>query len=89
MPGTLKFLQDNGFETYDHLFDESYDHMPNFEDRLNIIYDNIKNFSKERYLDPLTEQKIQHNYERFYNNDLVVAGIKNDLINPLLEWCNG
>jgi hypothetical protein len=88
MPGTLKFLQDNGFETYDNLFDESYDHMPFFENRLDTIYNNIENFSEEKYYDLLTEQKIKHNYDRFYNRSAVLEGVNTDLIQPLMEWIN-
>ncbi len=86
MKGVLKFLKENGFETYDHLFDESYDQHDFFEDRLDAIYENVKNFSKEKYLDPLTEQKIKHNYNRFYDRSAVLSGINSELIEPLLEW---
>ena len=88
MKGTLQFLKDTGFETYDHLFDESYDNLDLFEDRLEIIYNNVKTFDINKYNDPLTEEKIKHNYNRFYDRPLVIAGVHNDLINPLLEFTN-
>jgi len=86
MKGTLAFLKENGFETYDHIFDESYDTLDFFDARLDIIYNNIKNFNKERYLDPLTEEKIKHNYTRFYDRSAVLSGVNTDLIEPMLEW---
>ena len=86
MKGTLAFLKENGFETFDHIFDESYDQLDFFEDRLEIIHNNIINFNKEKYLDSATEQKIRHNYNQFYNRSLVLNGVTNDLIEPLLEW---
>ena len=86
MKGTLAFLKENGFETYDHIFDESYDTLDFFDARLDALYDNIKNFNKEKYLDPLTEQKIKHNYDRFYDRSAVLAGVNYDLIDPMLEW---
>jgi hypothetical protein len=86
MKGTLKFLKDNGFETYEHIFDESYDTLDFFDSRLDALYDNIKNFNKEKYLDSLTEQKIKHNYDRFYDRSAVLAGVNTDLIEPMLEW---
>ena len=86
MKGTLAFLKENGFETYDHIFDESYDTLDFFDARLNGLYDNIKNFNKEKYLDPLTEKKIKHNYNRFYDRSAVLAGVNTDLIEPVLEW---
>ena len=86
MSGTLKFLKDHGFETYDHIFDESYDMLDNFDDRLNVVYNNIKEFDTSRYANPLTEQKIKHNYERFYNKSVVESGFKSDIIEPILRW---
>ena len=86
MKGTLAFLKENGFETYNHIFDESYDTLDFFDARLDTLHDNIKNFNKEKYLDPLTEQKIKHNYNRFYDRSAVLEGVKNDLIEPMLEW---
>jgi hypothetical protein len=86
MKGTLAFLKENGFETYDHIFDESYDILDFFDAKLDALYDNIKNFNKKNYLDPLTEQKIKHNYDRFYDRSAVLAGINTDLIEPMLEW---
>lgn len=88
MKGTLEFLHINGFETYDHIFDESYDQLDFSENRLDIIYNNIKNFDTSKYQDPLTEQKIKHNYNRFYNRQLVLDGVTKDLIEPMLEWIN-
>ena len=88
MKGTLQFLKDNGFETYDHLFDESYDTLDFFEDRLEIIYNNVKTFDINKYNDPVTEEKIKHNYNRFYDRTAVIAGVTTDLINPLLEFIN-
>ncbi len=86
MKGTLAHIKDLGFETYSHIFDESYDTTDFFEDRLEIVYNNIMNFRKEKYLDPLTEQKIKHNYDKFYDRAQVLNGINTELITPLLEW---
>lgn len=86
MKGTLAFLKENGFETYDHIFDESYDTLDFFDARLDILYNNIKYFNKEKYLDLQTQKKIKHNYDRFYDRSAVLAGVNTDLINPVLEW---
>lgn len=88
MPGTLKFLQDNGFETYENIFDESYDSMLLFDDRLEKICENIENFKQSKYLDVITTQKIEHNYNRFYNRQLVLDLFKQDVIDPILEFFN-
>lgn len=88
MKGVLAHLQSLGFETYGHIFDESYDQLDFFEDRLKVVYNNIVNFNKEKYLEPLTEQKIKHNYHKFYDRTQVLSGVETELINPLLEWLN-
>lgn len=88
MKGTIHHLHALGFETYDHIFDESYDNLDFFEDRLELVYNNIKNFTTEKYLNPLTEQKIKHNYNRFYDRELVLQGIEKELLTPMLEWIN-
>jgi hypothetical protein len=75
-----------GFETYGHLFDESYDVEEFFEDRLEIVYNNIINFDCNGYLDPLTEQKIKHNYNKFYDRAQVLNGVNVEFITPTLEW---
>lgn len=88
MQGTLAHLRSLGFETYDHIFDESYDTKDFFGYRLEIVYNNIINFSEEKYLDPLTEQKIKHNYNKFYDRAQVLDGVNKELVTPLLEWIN-
>jgi hypothetical protein len=45
-------------------------------------------FDLDKYHNPLTEQKMEHNYQLFYNRDRVVNGIKQELIEPMLEWIN-
>ena len=43
-PGTLHFLKDLGFETFENLFDESYDLIQNDQDRLSAVINNVKSF---------------------------------------------
>lgn len=88
MPGTLAYLKQQGFETFDHLFDESYDTMLTFEDRLTAIVKNIEMFDVSKYNDPLTQDKITHNHARFFNTELVKTKLVTDLINPILEFVN-
>ena len=64
-PKSLSYLRFQGFETFENLFDESYDHAPD-DRRLQIIVDNVKNFNCVEY-DNLTWQKLEHNRNWFYN----------------------
>jgi hypothetical protein len=86
MPRTLAYIKQQGFETFDHLFDESYDTMLNFEDRLTAIVKNVEMFDVSKYNDPLTQDKIAHNHARFFNTELVKTKLVADLINPILEF---
>jgi hypothetical protein len=88
MQGVLDHLHSIGFETYDNIFDESYDDLKFFEQRLDIIYSNLENFSVSKYSDPVTEQKIQHNHNRFYDRHAVIDGFTQDIIEPMLEFAN-
>ena len=88
IPKILNFLRANGFETYDHIFDESYDTIENFIPRLNLVYNNILSFDVNAYNDPLTEQKILHNYNHFFNATLVNERIVKEIIEPIIEWAN-
>ena len=88
MKGTLQHLRSVGFETYSHIFDENYDQLTSFTDRLNAIYTNIINFNIDAYHAPMTEQIIKHNFNRFYDNKIVREGIDKELIQPIKEWIN-
>ena len=92
----MKFLKDLGFETFDNLFDESYDPINSqhilgdnntHDKKLKIIIDNVKNFKKGPR-DPLTQQKIQHNHAHFTDMALVESKFVKEIINPLLEFLN-
>ena len=83
--GHLQYLQDQGFETYSNLFDESYDNIANQHKRLSAVVTAIKNFSPEPY-DKLTQQKINHNYQHFYNMDFVNTQLVKELINPIYDY---
>lgn len=82
---TLRQLQQLGFVTYDNLFDESYDQAETFAERLNKIENNIVNTTIKPY-DNITVEKIQHNYNHFFDQQLVVARMLTEIINPLLEY---
>lgn len=81
---TLKKLRQMGFETYDNIFDESYDDIVDFDLRFDAVIQNIKNFSRTSY-DTQTQQKLQHNHDHFFDRDLVESKIVSEIIEPLLH----
>ena len=79
MPRSLTRLKEWGFKTFDGvLFDESYDDMENFYDRLNCIIPQVEKYLsmsfdelKEKVYSAEVQQIIEHNYNlayEIYNN---------------------
>jgi len=83
--GILTYLKSQGFETFDNLFDETYDTETDLEKKLDIIACNIENYVKQPY-DAVTLAKIQHNFELFYNLDVTTKGIVTDLVEPIVKF---
>lgn len=85
MPGILKKLKEQGFETYNNLFDEAYDGIEDFDQRMLIIINNLKEIKSTEY-DLLTQEKLTFNRDRFFNVTMVKERIVNEIINPLIEY---
>jgi len=83
--GILAYLRSQGFETYNNIFDETYDHETDFDKKLDIIARNIENYVKQPY-DTVTLEKIKHNFELFYNFDTIHAGIVKDIVEPIVKF---
>lgn len=83
-PGSVAHLRQQGFESFDHVFDEYYDECRSDKIRLINIAKNVKNFDVSKYQDPVTEEKIEHNFQLFFNQDLVKKKFTEDVIHPLL-----
>jgi hypothetical protein len=84
MPGILSKLKEQGFETYSNLFDESYDTTEDFDNRMAIIINNLKEIKIQEY-DLLTKEKMQYNHNRFFDTKLVKERIVTEIFNPLIE----
>jgi hypothetical protein len=85
--GSLALLKSAGFETFENIFDESYDSIPNYLDRIDNVYNQVKNYKHSGY-SKLTEDKIEHNYNLFHNDAEVARRFKRDVIDPILEFAN-
>jgi hypothetical protein len=83
--GALEFIKQQGFETFDNMFDESYDQETDFEKRLHMVVENLNQVSKESYSD-LTWAKLKHNHDHFFNQQLCEQKIMEEIIQPLLEY---
>lgn len=84
-PNTLAYLKSLGFETYNNLFDESYDTIVDGTERLLHLISQIKQFVKKPY-DAITLEKLEHNHNLFFDSNLVKTRIYNELIVPLINY---
>jgi hypothetical protein len=86
VPGTLQFLKDAGFETFDNLFNEDYDNIESLDLRLEIIKENLRSVSLNSYYDKLTLDKLEHNHNHFFNKEKILFHMQKEIIEPILEY---
>jgi hypothetical protein len=82
--GTLQYIKEQGFVTYDNLFDESYDQLSG-ADRVTKIQQNLNQFRPEPYTTE-TVERIEHNHARFFDHAMVSLRIQEEIVNPLREY---
>ena len=85
--GILKYLKSQGFVSYDNIFDESYDLTSDLGEKISIITNNVSNYKKAPCNNE-TLNRIDHNFNLFYNEDRVISGLTTDLVNPMKEFIN-
>ena len=83
--GLLDYLHTQGFETFENLFDESYDTVTDWMSRLKAVIGTIKHYVCEPY-DKLTQQKIAHNHNRFFDQVLVHDRFVKEIIEPIIHY---
>lgn len=83
--GLLSYLHGQGFETFDSVFDESYDLTADLEQKLHIIKRNIDSYQKQP-VDKITQQRLEHNQQLFYNNDRIKQDIRTSFVEPVLTY---
>lgn len=85
--GILQYLKQQGFETFDNVFDESYDQVSSLDDKMKIIIDNIERYQKQPH-DRVTLGKLKHNFELFYNVDRIRQDIVKSFVEPIEQYVN-
>ena len=86
-PGILQYIKSQGFETFENLFDESYDAEPDWIKRIEMIKQNLTDFDPVPH-NQLTKQKLQHNHDLFFNTSLVEQRMFDQVIAPILEYAS-
>jgi hypothetical protein len=91
-PGTLDYLHRSGFETFNHVIDETYDTINNNSQRLDVIINLVDSMfvkfkqGKSLFTDAVTQQKLKHNRAHFYNQKLLSTMFTEEAVNPILEF---
>lgn len=83
--GVLNLLKQQGFMTFDNLFDESYDLTNDLDQKIKIIKTNLDRFSWGTF-DKETQERVEHNRHRFYDNVHVYERLKHEVIEPMYEF---
>lgn len=86
-PGTLARLHELGFETFENLFDESYDTVIDNDIRMDIILKNVAEYKKIPYSKE-TLDKLQHNHSLYFDQELIERRVVDEIIIPLVEYVN-
>lgn len=99
-PGALNRLRKAGFETFDNIFDESYDEMDipveeklstcggynrDYLMRLDSVYQNVESICANKY-DDETIRRIKHNRALFNDVNRIRLNVKAEIIEPILEY---
>lgn len=82
---TLTFLHKLGFESFENLFDESYDQILVGTHRCRAAIKSVLDYQPTAR-DHLTQQKLDHNHARFFDHRLVAQKIQEEIIEPILEY---
>lgn len=81
----LSYIKKLGFETFENLFDESYDTEYNYYARLSLIENNVKNFQRTPY-NNITLEKLEHNHNLFFDIAKINKCIIQEVIFPVLDY---
>ena len=88
---TLKYLHEQGFETFPELFDETYDLIADDLQRHDAVQKSIWS-AVERWqrneleILPETVQKLEHNHQRVFDRNLTVDKFYNEVVVDILEF---
>lgn len=83
--GTLRTLRNWGFETFNNLWDESYDEIVDINQRMPAVAQTLAGITIKDY-DAETLGRLKHNRDLFFNKEKVVAGIVQDIVEPIINY---
>jgi hypothetical protein len=85
----LSYVRQQGFETFPELWDESYDDVPNWTQRIQRIVEIIKEIEINSFDTAIVQEKLKYNQARFFDSELVKQLCDQTVIQPIIEFANG
>jgi len=85
-PGNLAYLRGQGFETFPELFDESYDHVLNWQQRVQHIVNQVQTFDTRSVDQPSVIEKLRHNQARFFDQAVTADLAYRTIQQPMFEF---
>ena len=85
-PTNLACLRNQGFETFPELWDESYDNETDFNCRMDLLVDIIKNVDQDSFDQKIVKEKLEHNRARFFDRQLTKKFCWETVIEPVLRF---
>jgi hypothetical protein len=86
--GNLSYLRSQGFETFPELWDESYDDIADWRERIDCVVEIVRNFNVDMLDNPVIKEKLLYNSARFFDKDLTKKLLNSSIIEPVLEFAN-
>jgi hypothetical protein len=87
--GNLAYLRSQGFESFPELFDESYDDIADWRERVNRVAELARDFDVRALDNPRTKEKLLYNSARFFDHELTKQMTQQTIVGPLLRFISG
>ena len=84
--GNLAYLRSQGFESFPELFDESYDDIADWRERVDRVAELVRDFDVRALDNPIVKQKLQHNSARFFDRALTQQMTQQTIVAPLMNF---
>jgi len=87
--GNLAYLRSQGFESFPELFDESYDDIPDWQERIRRIVQIVRDFDVRSLDNPIVKEKLLHNSAWFYDCARTQQMAQETIVQPLQKFIAG
>lgn len=86
--GNLAHLRSQGFETFPELWDESYDNIADWRERIDRIVEIVKDFDIGSLDNKHIQEKLRYNSERFFDSNITNKLLKETIVDPVIKFAN-